>query len=272
MINLSSHKKNKKDREFCEDAMATMLVRVNDNAWDGSWYLRAFDDDSKPLGTSKDKDAKIFLETQAWGVMSGVAHDEKGKKCMDSVNNHLATDNGIKLLHPPFSEYRPELGEISTYPAGLKENAAIFCHPNPWAIIAECILKRADRAFNYYKAILPATHNNSSEIRKTEPYVYCQMVAGPDHPDFGEGKNSWLTGSAAWNFVAAIEWILGIRVDFKEMVIDPCIPKKCNIIVKNRFGVTNGVKLLKLDDEVVKGNSFPLLHDGKEHKIEVILA
>lgn len=286
MIEMSTHKKNVKDREFCEEALSVMTSRVNDNAWDGAWYLRAFDDNSRPLGTSEDKDAKIFLETQVWGVMSGVALDDKGKKCMDSVNNFLTTDKGIKLLHPPFSSYRPELGEISTYPAGLKENAAIFCHPNPWAIIAECMLKRADRAYNIYKSILPSAQNSSAENRKTEPYVYCQMVAGPDHPDFGEGKNSWLTGSAAWNFVAAIEWMLGIRVDHKGIIVDPCIPKKWkefkmmrevrgskyNIVVKNRFGVTSGVKLLKVDGEVIKGNIIPFSHDQKEHKVEVILA
>lgn len=283
---IAAHKKNKKDRESYENIIAQMSARINDSAWDGEWFLRSFDGRGKPLGSKKDKDAKIFLETQPWAVMSQIVGPERGKQCMNSVHDYLATKYGIKLLDPPFRSYRLELGEITTYPAGLKENASIFYHPNPWAVIAECMLGRGDRAIEYYKAILPSAQNDLAEVRKTEPYVYCQMVAGPDHPDFGEGKNSWLTGSAAWNFHAALSWIIGIRPDYNGLLIDPCLPKKwpevkvkCrfrgavyDITIKNKFGLSKGVKLLKVDNEILKGQTVPFHKDGKEHKVEVILA
>src|SRR3989339_87784 len=286
MIKVSSHKKLKKDKESYENIVAELASLVEEYCFDGEWYLRAFDDESKPLGTKKDKEAKIFLETQPWAVISQVASGNSAKKCMDSVSNYLDTDYGIKLLHPPFSKYRPELGEISTYPKGLKENGSIFCHPNPWAVIAECMLGRGDKAFKYYKAILPSAQNNLAEIRKTEPYVYCQMVAGPDHPDFGEGKNSWLTGSAAWNFVAATHWILGIRPDYDGLILNPCLPKKWeevsiklkiretryNIKIRNTFKVGKGIKVMKIDGKLFDRALIPYFKDRKEHSIEAILA
>ena len=279
MVRISEIKNLSADKVFFENASREMIGRINKHCWDGDWYLRAFDDNSKPLGTKKSKAAKIFLETQPWSVISGTA-GEKGIVCMNSVKKYLKTKFGIKLLHPPFSSYRPELGEISTYPAGLKENASIFCHPNPWAIVAECILGRGDLAFEYFKAILPESQN--SEIRKTEPYVYCQMVAGPDHPDFGEGKNSWLTGSAAWNFYAATNYILGIKPDYDGLIISPCIPKgwkqfnvirmfrgaKYNIHVKKNSTLKNDVKFLIVDGRRMEGNKVPVFHDRKEHTIE----
>lgn len=286
MMHLANHKKDKKNKGFYDSAATQMTDRINVHAWDGNWYLRAFTDNGKPLGTAKDSEGKIFLETQPWAVMAGLSDDDRAKACMDSVNAKLATKYGIKLLDPPFYGFRPELGEISTYPPGLKENASVFCHPNPWAVIAECILGRAEKAFAHYKAILPSVQNDSVEVRRTEPYVYCQMVAGPDHKDFGEGKNSWLTGSAAWNFHAAISWIIGVRPEYNGLLIDPCLPKKwkevkvsCefrgarySIRISNRFGASKGVKLLKVDNEILKGNIIPWHKDGKEHKVEVILA
>jgi len=256
---------------------------INKVAWDGDWYKRAFDDKGKPVGSRRNKEGKIFLETQPWAVMSGVAENERAKQCMDSVYEHLFTKYGIILLHPAYRLFHPELGEISTYPPGLKENASVFCHPNPWVVMAECMLGRGDRAFEYYKAILPAAQNDIVEIRKTEPYVYCQMVAGPDHPDFGEGKNSWLTGSAAWNFYAASQYVLGIRPDYNGLVVDPCIPKKWkgfavkrlfrgvkySIKVKNPYGKNKGVKFLMVDGRRIEGNIAPIFTDRKkEHIIE----
>ena len=286
MAKIASHKKLSKDKGFYDNLAEEMTDNLNEYAWDEDWYLRAFDDSSRPLGTKKDKEGRIFLETQPWAVISGVGGEDRSKRCMDSTREYLSTIYGLKLLHPPFYTYRPELGEISTYPAGLKENASVFCHPNPWAVIAEAMLGRGDRAFDYYKAILPSAQNNLAEVRKTEPYVYCQMVAGPDHNDFGEGKNSWLTGSAAWNFVAMSQWIIGVRPDYNGLIVDPTLPKKWkevnvklefrnatySISIKNRYGVSKGVKLLKVDNEIVKGNVVPIFNDGKEHKVEAILA
>ncbi|OGC06868.1 hypothetical protein A2230_07460 [candidate division WOR-1 bacterium RIFOXYA2_FULL_36_21] len=286
MISIASHKGLKKDKDFFENSLSEMASLVNEYAWDGEWYLRAFDDEGKPVGASTDKAAKIFLETQPWAVISGAASKDRAKICMDSVANHLETEKGIKLLHPSFKEYKPKLGEISTYPPGLKENGSVFCHTNPWVVIAECLLGHGDKAFKYYSATLPSAQNNVADVRKTEPYVYCQMIAGPDHPDFGEGKNSWLTGAASWSFVAAIQWIIGVRPDYNGLIVDPCLPKKWkevelnitvrgvkyNIKIRNSFKVSKGVKFLKVDGQRADGCLIPYFKDGKEHKVEAILA
>ena len=262
-----------------------MKESINTYAWDGNWYLRGFTDNEEPIGSSKCKEGQIYLETQPWSVISGVADRDRAKKCMDSVKKYLATDYGIMILTPPYSAFHPELGSISIYPPGLKENGAIFCHPNPWAMIAECILGRGEQAFEYYKAILPATKNNIPEVHRVEPYIYCQMIAGRDHKDFGEGKNSWLTGTAAWNFVAISSWILGIRADHEGLLIDPCIPGKwkgfsvkryfrgCNyfITVRNPDHVCKGVKQVILDGRPIKGNLVPACKDRKDHHVEVEL-
>jgi cellobiose phosphorylase len=237
------------------------------------------------VGSSKNPEAHIFLETQPWSVMAGLSDNQKLQMCMNSVKDELATKYGIMLLQPPFKTYQPQLGEISTYPAGLKENASIFCHPNPWAMIAETILGRGNQAFEYYRAILPAAQNNLAELRKVEPYVYCQTIAGKNHVDFGEGKNSWLTGSAAWNFVAAIEYILGIRPNYNGLIIDPCIPKNWKgfkvkrvfrgttyiINVKNTYKVQKGVSIIKLDGKRLDSKVVPAIKDKKTHTVDVIM-
>ena len=262
-----------------------MKDTLNDVAWDGSWYLRGFTDDRDPIGSSKNKEGQIYLETQAWAVMSGVAEGERAKKCMDSVKKYLATDFGIMLMTPPYSKFYHEYGSIAVYPPGLKENGAIFCHPNPWAMVAETMIGRGDVAFDYYKAILPATKNKIPDIHKVEPYVYCQMIAGRDHRNFGEGKNSWLTGTAAWNFVAISSWILGVRADHNGLTIDPCIPSKWKgfsvkrhfrgsnyyITVRNPGHVCKGVKQMSVDGKLVKGNLVPAFKDKKDHHVEVEL-
>jgi len=262
-----------------------MSDKINEVAWDGAWYVRAFDDDGKEVGSSKNKEGKIYLETQAWAVMSEVAQGEHAEKCMDSVKKLLATEHGVMLLAPAYSKYYPELGTISIYPPGLKENGAIFCHPNPWAMIAETMLGRGDRAFEYYKAICPARRGKIASLHKVEPYVYCQVITGRDHKDFGEGKNSWLTGSAAWNFVAMTQYILGIRPDYKGLIVDPCIPKKwdgfavkrhfrgCDyyITVRNPEHVSKGVKSVTIDGKKAGSNLIPPFSDGKDHNVEVIM-
>jgi len=273
------------DRKLFATIAAKMVKAIAKHGWDGAWFKRAFDDSGKPVGSKANKEAQIFLETQPWAVIAGATDEERAKKCMNSVHQKLFTKHGIKLLTPAFTKFYPELGEISTYPPGLKENASIFCHPNPWAMIAECLLGRGERVYEYYRAILPLAQNETAEIRKTEPYVYCQMVAGPDHPDFGEGKNSWLTGSAAWNLVAASQWILGIRPDYNGLIVNPCIPRKWKqfkmvrvfrgstyiINVKNPYGISKGVKLLKVDGRKIEGNHVPIFKDRKEHHVEAIM-
>lgn len=285
MLEIAEIAKNKNDKKEFEKIILQMAQKLNKYAWDGAWWRRAFDDSGSPVGSAKNHEARIFLETQPWAVMAGISDQERAQACMDSVHKDLYTKHGILLLQPAFRTYHPELGEISTYPKGLKENGSIFCHPNPWAIIAESILGRGSIAYDYYRAILPSAQNDSAELRKVEPYVYCQMVAGKDHPDFGEGKNSWLTGSAAWNFVAASQYMLGIRPHYDGIIIDPCIPKNWKgykvtrvfrgttyiINVKNIYKVHKRVSVIKLDGKRISGNMIPALKDGKTHQVEVIM-
>lgn len=263
-----------------------MKERINSKAWDGEWYVRAFDDNGNVVGSVKNEEGQVWLNTQTWALMSGVAEGERADKCLASVKKFLATKYGIKLFHPAFSEYHPELGYVSVFPTGLKENAAIFCHTNPWAMVAEAMNGNGERAFEYYKAILPSASNDIADTHWTEPYVYSQMIAGPDHKDFGQAKNSWLTGTAAWNFVAASQYILGVRPEHDGLVVDPCIPRKWkgytvsrifrgaryDITVKNPEGVSKGVKQMTVDGKVIKGNMAPAPSKGKtEYKVEVIL-
>ena len=262
-----------------------MKNRINEKAWDGEWYVRAFDDDGNVVGSKSNEEGQLWLNTQSWAIMSGVAEGERARMCMDSVKKFLATKYGIKLFHPAYTKYHPELGYVSVFPKGLKENAAIFCHTNPWAMIAEAMNARGERAFEYYKAVLPSATNEIADIHWTEPYVYSQMIAGPDHKDFGQAKNSWLTGTAAWNFVAASQYILGIRPEYDGLVVDPCIPAKWKgftvkrvfrgstyrITVKNPEGVTKGVVKMTVDGKEVPGNMAPVFKDKKVHDVEVLM-
>jgi len=244
--------------------------KINAVAWDGKWYVRAFDDNKKPVGSKKNTEGKIFLETQGWALMGGVADKDRALQCLDSVKDILATEHGILILQPSFSKFYHQLGSISIYPPGLKENGAIFCHPNPWIVIAECIMGRGDRAFEYYKSVLPPSKD--PDVRKIEPYVYCQMIAGKDHKDFGEGKNAWLTGSACWNFIAVSQWILGIRPEYDGLMIDPCIPSSWDgFEVKRTFRGCNYNITVKNPDHVSKG-VIKVLVDGKQVKDNTVLA
>lgn len=262
-----------------------MKAVINEKCWDGQWYTRAYTDELEPVGSKSCSEGKIYLESQAWAVLSGTADEDRAKQCLDSVKKNLATEHGIMVMNPPYSKFYWQLGSIGVYPPGLKENGAIFCHPNPWAMIAECLIGRGDQAYAYYRAILPSARLKIADLHKTEPYVYCQMIAGRDHKDFGEGKNSWLTGSACWNFVAMSQYIVGIRADYKGLMIDPCIPKAWksftarrefrgatyNISVKNPNGVSKGVKQVTMDGKELKSNVLPVGKAGQEYNVEVVL-
>mgnify|MGYP000953721793 CR=1 FL=1 len=259
---------------------------ILEHGWDGEWFLRAYDSYSNKLGSKENVEGKIFIESQGWCILGGVGLDNGyALKALDSVNKYLFTKNGCVLQQPAFSKYYVHLGEVSSYPPGYKENAGIFTHNNTWIQIAETIVGRGDRALEYYKSICPPTKEDQIDIYRCEPYVYSQMTAGKDAPTFGEGKNSWLTGTGAWSFVTISQYILGIRPDFDGLIIDPCIPKDWSefsvtrnfrnsiyhITVKNPNGVNKGIKQIICDDREIEGNKLPLVNDNKEHQVEVIL-
>jgi cellobiose phosphorylase len=202
-----------------------MEATVWESGWDGDWFLRAYDDYGNPLGSKDCEEGRIFIEPQGICIMAGLGiEDGRATQALDAVAEHLATPHGIVLHQPAFSRYYLHLGEISTYPAGYKENAGIFCHNNPWVMIAEAAVGRGDAAFDYYLRINPSAREAISEIHRCEPYVYAQMIAGRDAPSTGEAKNSWLTGTAAWNYVAITQWILGIRPTFDGLQVEPVMP------------------------------------------------
>jgi cellobiose phosphorylase len=239
--------------------------------WDGEWFRRAYDDYGHVLGSKENVEGKIFIEPQGICIMAGLGLENgKAVKALDSVEKHLATPHGIVLQQPAFSQYYLHLGEISSYPPGYKENAGIFCHTNPWIMIAEAIIGRGDQAFDYYKRINPSAREEISELHKCEPYVYAQMIAGKDAATHGEAKNSWLTGTAAWNYVAITQYILGIRPAFDGLEVKPVFPSEWSgfeavrsfrgvryeISVK-REGPGNEVSL-EVDGRPLEGTIIPL--------------
>ena len=254
--------------------------------WDGEWFIRAYDDFGQKIGSNENEEGKIFIESQGFCSMAGIGVD-KGyvEMALDSAKKYLDTPYGLVLNNPAFTKYYINMGEISTYPAGYKENAGIFCHNNPWIIAGETVIGRGDRAFEYYKKIAPAYTEEISEIHKTEPYVYSQMIAGKDAAKPGEAKNSWLTGTAAWNFVVISQNILGIKPDYNGLMIDPCIPKDWDdykvsrkfrnatfeISISNPNHVSKGVKKLVVDGIELSGNIIPVFNDGKVHNVEVVM-
>ncbi|HUA37932.1 MAG TPA: hypothetical protein VMA35_05975 [Candidatus Sulfopaludibacter sp.] len=258
------------DRYLAEaDKMEQVILR---HGWDGAWFVRAYDDFGRPVGSKICEEGKIFIEPQGMCIMAGVGlKDGKARRALASVNQYLATKHGIVLQQPAFSKYYVHLGEISSYPPGYKENAGIFCHNNPWIIIAETMTGNGGRAFDYYTRINPSARENIGEIHRCEPYVFAQMVAGKDAPTHGEAKNSWLTGTAAWTYFTATQWILGIRAEYEGLRMDPVIPARWKgftvtrrfrgntyiVEVKNPKAKQRGVKRLRVDGKEIAGNLLP---------------
>jgi cellobiose phosphorylase len=216
--------------------------------WDGEWFRRAYDDFGNPIGAKQCEEGQIFIEPQGICVMAGLGVDDgRAKEALDSVTERLATPHGIILHQPAYSSYYLNLGEISSYPPGYKENAGIFCHTNPWIIISETMIGRGDRAFDYYLRTNPSFREEISDVHKCEPYVYAQMIAGRDAPSYGEAKNSWLTGTAAWNYVAISQWILGIRPTYDGLSVEPIMPSSWNRFeaVRHYRGVRYIIEVLR---------------------------
>jgi cellobiose phosphorylase len=202
-----------------------MEATVFEHGWDGEWFRRAYDDFSRPIGSKENAEGQIFIEPQGICILGGIGvQTGEAVRALDSVAQRLATPHGIILQQPAFSQYQLYLGEISSYPPGYKENAGIFCHTNPWIMIAEAIVGRGGAAHDYYSRINPSARESLSDLHKCEPYVYAQMIAGRDAATHGEAKNSWLTGTAAWNYVAITQWILGIRPTLAGLQVSPVVP------------------------------------------------
>ena len=263
-----------------------MQQAVLDAGWDGEWFLRAYDAKGQKVGSHECEEGKIFIEPQGFCVLAGIGVKEgKAEKALASVEKHLDTKYGIRILAPSYSHYYLNLGEISSYPPGYKENGGIFCHNNPWVSIAETVLGHGTRAFDIYKKTCPAYIEDISEIHCTEPYVYSQMVAGSDAKYFGQGKNSWLTGTAAWTFVNISQHILGIFPDYDGLRIDPCVPKDFGpytvsrrfrgamyrIHISNPDHVEKGIRKLTVNGKEVSGNLIPITEGVTEYEVDAVM-
>ena len=272
------------EAERAQKLVDDMVEAVKKHGWDGEWYLRAYDYFGRKVGSHENEEGQIFIESQGWCTMAGIGLEEgMVQKALDSVKERLDCEHGIVLNNPAFTKYLVEYGEISSYPAGYKENAGIFCHNNPWVIIGETVLGRGDYAWDYYRKICPSYTEENSALHKVEPYVYSQMIAGKDAARPGEAKNSWLTGTAAWNWYAITQYILGIKPSYGGIEIDPCICSEWKeykvtrrfrgsvyeITVKNPDRVCKGVREILLDGQPLNGNVVP--HTPGTHTVLVTL-
>jgi cellobiose phosphorylase len=260
---------------------------VDQHGWDGEWFIRAYDHFGEKVGSKNQEEGKIFIESQGMCIMAGIGlEDGRARKALDSVKERLDCEYGIVLNNPAFTKYIVKYGEISSYPEGYKENAGIFCHNNPWIMIAEALDGNGDAAWEYFRKICPPYLEEISELHKTEPYVYSQMIAGKDAHTPGQAKNSWLTGTAAWNFYAISQFILGIRPQYDGLLIDPVIPRSWDgfrvnrkfrgatyhIEVSNPDHVSKGVKDILLNGEALSDAKVPLMEVGSVNEVKVMMA
>ena len=277
---------NTSEATRAEKEVAKIYDVILKDGWDGKWFLRAYDAHGQKVGSHECEEGQIYIETQGFCPLAGVGVKEGlAKEALDSVKERLDTKYGIVLLQPAYTRYHLELGEITSYPPGYKENAGIFCHNNPWVSIAETVIGRGDRAFEIYQKTCPAYVEEFSEIHRTEPYVYSQMIAGRDAVFFGEAKNSWLTGTAAWTFVNISQHILGLLPTHEGLSVNPCIPHDFgdfeltrkfregiyHVQVKNPKQVEKGVVSLRVDGQEIAGNVIPYVRGKKEYQVEVTL-
>ncbi|CAN5203140.1 glycosyl transferase [soil metagenome] len=274
-----------KARQAVEDMRATVLS----HGWDGEWFLRAYDFYGNKVGTDEKPEGKIWIEPQGFAVMAGIGTETPAdggpsvaERALTSVNEMLATDHGMVLQYPAYTSYQIELGEVSTYPPGYKENGGIFCHNNPWVIIGETVVGNGARAFDYYKRITPAYREDISDVHKLEPYVYAQMIAGKQAVRHGEAKNSWLTGTAAWNFVAVSQYLLGVRPGYDGLIVDPQIGPEVPqfTVTRSARGATYEITVtnsgtagargsLVVDGTPIVGNTVPYAPAGSTVTVEV---
>ena len=263
----------------------TMRSRINRYGWDGKWYKRHILPDGSAIGSAKCKDGKIFIEPQAWSIISGVATAQRAKAVFSSIKRYLLTPHGVKTQHPAYSEYDPTAGSVGIFRPGLKENGAVFCHTNPWVMIANCLTGRAQDAYDIFSRISPYERNKIIDTHQNDPYVFSQFITTAPHPREGRAWNAWLTGTASWAYIALSQYILGIRPDFDGLIIDPCIPRDWKrlkitrqfrnatyeITITNPNRRTTGVAKLTIDGKETKGNKAPIFTDSKTHRVHAAL-
>ncbi len=283
-IDSANQLKKLEDVKKYSDIAAKVKKACEEQLWDGEWYLRGFTKKGIKIGTKESDEGKIFLNSQSWAVYSGVASDDRAVKCMDAVDKHLYSKYGLHLLWPAYSQPDDDIGYVTRVYKGIKENAAIFSHPNPWAVIAECKLGRGNRAMKFYDAILPYNQNDIIETRQAEPYSYCQFIMGKDHTAHGRARHPWLTGSAGWFYTAATKYILGIQPAYNGLKIDPCVPSDWkefevirkwrgatyNIKVKNPNGVEKGIESITLNGEKIN-DIIPIQKEGSVNNVIVLM-
>ena len=277
---------NEEEAVYAEKEVEKVYQAVLDAGWDGEWFLRAYDAAGEKVGSNECEEGKIYIESQGFCVLAEIGVKEGlAEKALTSVQNILETKYGVVLLQPAYTKYYLNLGEVSSYPPGYKENAGIFCHNNPWISIAETVVGHGNRAFDLYRKICPAYIEDISEIHRTEPYVYSQMIAGKDAAHFGEAKNSWLTGTAAWTFVNVSQYILGIQPDYDGLTLNPCIPSDMeefkirryfrgawyNITFKNPEHKEKGVSFLTVNGTAVEGNLIPITEGCTEYDVVAVM-
>lgn len=271
------------DAEYYETMAAAVKKISRQELWDGQWFIRGITAKGRKIGTQADTEGRVHMESNTWAVLSGVADPEQGKLAMDAVDEYLYTPYGLMLNAPCFTVPDDDIGFVTRVYPGLKENGSIFSHPNPWAWCAEAVLGRGSRAMKFYDALCPAMQNDRIEVRKAEPYSYCQFVSGRDHTTFGEAHHPFMTGSAGWAYYAATQYLLGVRPEFDSLTVDPCIPAdwkeftvdriwrgaEYRIRVTNPKGVEKGVAEIRLNGETV--DSIPVQAPGSVSEIEVIM-
>lgn len=260
----------------CTSQYNIMKEATNATCWDGQWFIRYFDHESNPIGSNLNAEGKIYANAQSWTVISGFAEGDRASTALESLNQFLNTENGIKLSYPGYNGFDPIKGGVSTYPPGAKENGGIFLHSNPWVMIAETMIGNGDRAYEYYRQINPISKNDKIDTFEVEPYVFPQNILGDEHPQFGLARNSWLSGTASWVYTAGTKFILGIRPDYDGLIIDPCIPKKWDtykvtrvyrdvvyhIHITNPNHVSKGIKSITVDGHVIDGQKIPVATKG----------
>jgi N,N'-diacetylchitobiose phosphorylase len=286
MITLAKRLKRDKDVVHFEAYRDQLKKNIDQHAWDGEWFLRGYIDDGRKLGGKDSDQAKIFINSQTWAVLSGAADREKAISAMDRLHKYLATEHGVVKNFPAYRVHDAAVGAITCFPPGLKENAGIFCHANTWTVVAEGMLGRGDHAFKLYRSFLPAAKNDDADTYTMEPYVYSQFITGKEHPSkFGRARNSWLTGTASWGFVSISQYILGVRAEYDGLMVDPSIPSEWpefevtrsfrgatyHIVVKNPSHICHGVKKMLMNGKEVAGNVLPVAKPGKTVEVEITL-